>query len=562
MESNLKRQNDTLEDEYPKHEVKKRKAETSEEVHWSAYFIEISSHLINCWNCKRPYGIGTRSRYSQSCGHLICVSCVNLRADDRCLLCVGTKPPMDKRRLGNDIQNKKHVMVNFANGFQNSISNDFPIQNQKEAHIRKQLKVGENFDNIRSISDAAFFDANLFILLRSTTCHKIVYQLPALSSDALSIVISPLVSSIVKQISELRAKGFDKDVVKQCIEYDKKRIELLKDLKRETPVTRLLYLTPEWICKEEIRSNLLMLHKRNKLKRIIIDEAQFLISWGSNYRKYFTKTTQTLIGGFADVPLSIFATNVAPDMIQNVIFSAGLCKEKIESKFKFFFTDLNYFNVRYEVSHVKQKIEMFESIIDIVLSAEFDEECGIIFCDSQKDCVHLVEDLKKRGILAEFYHAEMNKCDRKNVSEKWLLRNINIIVATIAFATELNSTDVRFVIHAGLPKSLENYYQETSRAGEDGKNSLCRMFYNSNDYLRHSEDAELQDSESLSENDRLLIIHRQLSLEKMYEYAKTKDKCRRLMMCEFFGQLSNESACRENYATMCDNCLAKTMGLQ
>jgi bloom syndrome protein len=262
-------------------------------------------------------------------------------------------------------------------------------------------------------------------------------------------------------------------VLKGDTETEQRNLVLDK-LREDRPekYIQLLYITPEMLNKSElILSNLENLHRRGKLARIVIDEAHCVSQWGHDFRPDYKEVgkVRLRLPGTPVMALTATATaNVKLDTMRNLRMD----------NCKIFAQSFNRPNLFY---HVQKKDQDILKTVAALIKKEYRGQSGIVYCLSKKGCEMVSDKLSEVGIETAFYHAGMDALSRSKVQREWQSGKTKVIVATIAFGMGIDKPDVRFVIHHALPKSLEGYYQETGRAGRDGKRSGCYLYYSAKD---------------------------------------------------------------------------------
>jgi len=251
---------------------------------------------------------------------------------------------------------------------------------------------------------------------------------------------------------------------------ERKKIE--DDLRSKSPLIKLLYVTPEMIVTKGFIKILGGLRERKLLSLFAIDEAHCISKWGKGFRPKY-RNLLVLRKVYPSVPIVVLTATVTK-AIQNDIIDLLNIKPKI------FQASFNRENIHYNIKYTEETKEKMTEILNFII--EHVNDSGIIYCHKREDCDVVSEYLKSSGISASSYHAGMNNEQRKNALDGWISGIYSTIVATIAFGMGVDKQDVRYVIHYTIPKTLEDFYQETGRAGRDGKLSESIVYYSASDF--------------------------------------------------------------------------------
>ena len=400
----------------------------------------------------------------------------------------------------------------------------------KDINLAEVLKVHFGFDTFKGDQEAIIRNLlagrDTFVLMPTGGGKSLCYQLPAIVMDGTAIVISPLIALMKNQVDAMRNMG-EEDGIAHFINssLNKASIDLVKADILEGK-TKLLYVAPESLTKEE---NVEFL-KKIKISFYAIDEAHCISEWGHDFRPEYRRIRPIVneIGNAPIIALTATATNKVRDDIKK---NLGI---QDADDFK---SSFNRPNLYYEVRPKTKNID--KDIIRFIKSNP--GKSGIIYCLSRKKVEELAEILQANDISAMAYHAGMEAAARSSTQDAFIMEQIDVIVATIAFGMGIDKPDVRYVIHYDIPKSLEGYYQETGRAGRDGGEGQCIAFYNSKDVQKLEKFLE---GKPLAEQD----IGRQL-LAETTAYCESS-VCRRKLLLHYFGENYEEDNCGN-----CDNCL-------
>lgn len=382
---------------------------------------------------------------------------------------------------------------------------------------------GEQEEIVQNVLDGN----DTFVIMPTGGGKSLCYQLPALMSEGTAIIVSPLIALMKNQVDAIR--GFsNKEGIAHFYNSTLNKTEA-KQVKKDVQdgITKLLYVAPESLTKEE---NVEFL-KSFKISFFAIDEAHCISEWGHDFRPEYRRL-RSIIEAIDRVPIIALTATATPKVQEDIQKNLGMTEAKV------FKASFNRDNLYYEI---RPKKDVKKEIIHFV--RQHQGKSGIIYCLSRKKVEEIAELLQVNGVKALPYHAGLDSQSRVKHQDMFLMEDVDVIVATIAFGMGIDKPDVRYVIHHDIPKSLESYYQETGRAGRDGGEGLCIAFYSYKDieklekFLHGKPVAEME-------------IGMQLIFE-MVSYAETA-VCRRKQLLNYFGEKYDESDCQEK--GMCDNC--------
>ena len=382
--------------------------------------------------------------------------------------------------------------------------------------------------NQKETIESIISGTDTFTIMPTGGGKSLCYQLPALIMDGTAIIISPLIALMKNQVDTIRMHAKNRDIVHFLNStLNKKQFEEVKTHVAKG-TTKLLFVAPETISKE---SNI-SFFKNVKISFFAIDEAHCISEWGHDFRPEYRKL-KTIINNIGKKPIIALTATATKKVKKDIVKSLGL------ENYNFFLSSFNRPNLYYEI---KYNVDPNKEIIKFIKLNN--NKSGIIYCLSRKKAEEVSELLNLNNIKSLHYHAGLDPKIRKETQEAFLMQKVDVIVATIAFGMGIDKPDVRFVIHYNLPKSLENYYQETGRAGRDGGEGKCILFYNKNDVEKFQ---NLYAKKPVGEKE----INMEL-LEEMISYIAIGE-CRRKKILHYFGEKYQKSHCNQN----CDNCNAK-----
>ncbi len=399
----------------------------------------------------------------------------------------------------------------------------------KEVDLKRYLKKHFGFDTFKGNQEDIIKNIlngnDTFVLMPTGGGKSLCYQLPALILNGTAIIISPLIALMKNQVDAMRNFSEDDGIAHFLnSSLTKSAIQKVRD-DVTSGKTRLLYVAPESLTKEE---NILFL-KQVQISFYAVDEAHCISEWGHDFRPEYRRI-RPIIEEIGNAPVIALTATATPKVQSDIQKNLGMLDANVYK------SSFNRSNLFYEV---RPKVNATRDIIKTL--KEKQGQSSIIYCLSRKKVEELAETLAVNGIKALPYHAGMDASTRSGTQDKFLMEEVDVIVATIAFGMGIDKPDVRMVIHYDIPKSLEGYYQETGRAGRDGGEGHCLAFYSYKDIQKLE---KFMQGKPLAEQE----IGKQLLLETV-AYAESS-LCRRKTLLHYFGETYTIENCEH-----CDNCL-------
>ena len=395
--------------------------------------------------------------------------------------------------------------------------------------LKEQLKKTFGFSQFRGEQEAIIRNTiegrNSFVLMPTGAGKSLCYQLPAIVMPGTAIVISPLIALMKNQVDQMLAFGINAQFLNSSLsraEINRVKAEVINGS------VKLLYIAPESLNKQE---NLNFLQQAN-ISFVAIDEAHCISEWGHDFRPEYRKIRTIIETIDAKLPIIALTATATPKVQQDIQKTLNLEDATV------FKTSFNRKNLYYEI---RSKKDIDKQLIRYIKSHT--GKAGIIYCLSRKRVEEVSELLGVNGIKALPYHAGLDPQVRMANQEAFLNEEVEVMVATIAFGMGIDKPDVRFVIHYDAPKSLEGYYQETGRAGRDGLDGTCILFYTYDDILKLD---KFNKDKAVSEKENAKIL-----LSEMVYYANL-GVCRRKQLLSYFGEHMAENC------GFCDNCMHPT----
>ncbi|KAH8179953.1 DEAD/DEAH box helicase domain-containing protein [Sarocladium implicatum] len=418
----------------------------------------------------------------------------------------------------------------------------FPWSPEVQKMLKDRFRMRGFRHNQLEAINATLAGDDAFVLMPTGGGKSLCYQLPAVvktgKTRGVTIVVSPLLSLMQDQVDHMKALGIQAVAFNgECSAEYKRQVMNAFSERNPEHFIELLYVTPEMVSKNVAFNNAMQtLYQKKKFARLVIDEAHCVSQWGHDFRPDY-KTLGQVRQKFPNVPVMALTATATQNVIVDIKHNLNMRNCRVFSQ------SFNRPNLYYEVKTKTSNPKATEAIWTLI-NEKYSGLTGIVYTLSRKQAEQVASSLTDNGIVARHYHAGIDPEEKVEVQTKWQKGIVKVVVATIAFGMGIDKPDVRFVLHHGLPKSLEGYYQETGRAGRDGKPSDCILFYGKAD-IRVLKKLISDGDGSYEQKERQTAM-----LNRVTAFCDNRSDCRRTEILRYFGEDFSADECEK----ACDNC--------
>ncbi|XP_028912832.1 ATP-dependent DNA helicase Q5 isoform X1 [Ornithorhynchus anatinus] len=415
------------------------------------------------------------------------------------------------------------------------------MSSRRERQVQSTLKKVFGFDSFKTaLQESATMavvkgEKDVFVCMPTGAGKSLCYQLPALLAAGITIVVSPLIALIQDQVDHLLALKVQAASLNSKLPAAERRA-LEAELGRPEPRLKLLYVTPEMVAAPSFQPILNSLVSRRLLAYLVVDEAHCVSQWGHDFRPDYLQLG-ALRARLPHTPC-VALTATAPRQVRDDVVAALGLRQPIAT----FQTPCFRANLFYDVCFKDLLSDPFADLWDFCLQALGERDargafsgCGIVYCRTREACDQLARELSYRGLEAKAYHAGLKAAERVLVQNEWMEEKVPVIVATISFGMGVDKANVRCVAHWHIAKSMAGYYQESGRAGRDGKASWCRLYYSRKDrdqisFLIKKEIARLQSKRGHKDSDKAALK----AFDVLVAFCE-ESGCRHASIAKYFG---------------------------
>lgn len=445
----------------------------------------------------------------------------------------------DRTRELKTLRNKKKSLeaqieaLNDALGTHSFVENQqFPWSNQVKDRLNNVFGIKAFRGLQETVINCTLSKKDCIYIAATGSGKSLVFQLPALISSGITLVVSPLISLMEDQVTQLDELGIPSLVINSASDKTdfKRAMNAMID---DSASLKLIYVTPEKLAKSKtFMSQVERMYQAGRFSRLVIDEVHCCSQWGHDFRKDYN-ALHIFKREYPETPILGLTATATPQVILDIkkMLSIPKC---IVYKGSFYRP-----NLVYEVRATSNK-DNIPDIVDLI-TGRFYNQCGIIYCLTIKDTEEVAGKLSELGVRCRAYHAQLETDERSHIQREWYQNKCKVIAATVAFGLGINKLDVRFVIHYTISKSLENYYQETGRAGRDGKPAHCVCYFRFADVFRAT---------ALTFRER----NGKDNVYKMLSYCLNRNDCRKRLIASHFEDDLVKDASDTH---CCDNCITR-----